>query len=418
MLPQYLLDFFRDPYVVMVFKFFYYTFPIWFPLALFSILWELWVRYVRALFFAKQEYILLEIKLPRELFKSPQAMEFFVAGLYTTLGEGNWYEKYWNGSVRAWYSLEIVSISGQVHFFIWGRKGSKHQIEANLYSQFPGIEIFEVPDYTLPIVYNPEANSIFATEFDLTQKDFFPIKTYVDYELDKNPKEEFKIDPLTPLIEAMGTLAKGHQAWLQIIIQAHTNTGKDPKTGKMADMQWKKAAQAEIEAIMARGKGEKGEDGKIVPGSTRFLTQSETDTIKALERSVSKTGFDVGMRLLYTAPKDIFNMSYLGGLIGGVMHFNSPLNGFRPARGSAPKFKNFFLVWKNRSPKRIAAEKQHALDSYKRRAYFHKPYRSPSFVLNTEEIATLFHFPGGVSTTPTFARVESRKGEAPTNLPV
>ena len=418
MFPAYVIDFFQDSNTILVLKIFYYTFPVWFPLALLSILWELWLRYIRALFFAKQEYILLEIKLPRELFKSPQAMEFFVAGLYTMFGEANWYEKYWNGSVRAWFSLEIVSIDGQVHFFIWGKKGFKHQIEANLYSQFPGIEIFEVPDYTLSVIYNPEVNAIFATEFDLKEKDFFPIKTYIDYELDKNPKEEFKIDPLTPLIEAMGTLPKGHQAWIQIIIQAHSNTGKDPKTGKPADMKWKKAAQAEIEAIIKRAKGEVGADGKTIPGTGRYLTDTETTTIKALERSVSKVGFDVGMRFLYTAPKDVFSFNYLGGLIGGVMHFNSPLNGFKTARGSAPKYRNFFLAWKDRSIKRINREKQRALDAYKRRAYFHRPYKSPPFVLNTEEIATLFHFPGGVSATPTFTRVESRKAEAPTNLPV
>jgi hypothetical protein len=46
------------------------------------------------------------------------------------------------------------------------------------------------------------------------------------------------------------------------------------------------------------------------------------------------------------------------------------------------------------------------------------PFKSPHFVLNTEELATMFHFPGGVAATPTFNRIESRKAEAPTNLPV
>ncbi len=416
---DYFSSFFHDETTILVLKVLYYTLPIWLVIGLSTIVWELWVRYVRALFFAKQEYVLLEIKLPKEMFKSPQAMEFFIGGLYTTLGEGNWYEKYWKGSVRGWFSLEIVSIDGGVHFFIWGKKGAKNQIESNLYSQFPGIEIYEVPDYTVPFIFDPEKNNIFATEFDLSGKDFFPIKTYVDYELEKNPKDEFKIDPLTPLIEAMGSLAKGNQAWLQIIIQSHVPTGKDPKTGKKADMIWKKAAQAEIEDIIKKAKGEIGPDGKPVPGTGRFLTDSETQTIKALERSVSKLGFDTGMRLIYSAPKDIFNMSYLGGLIGGVMHFNSSLNGFKPARGSAPKHKNFFLAWKDRSPKRINQEKQHLLDAYKRRAYFYKPFKSPSFVLNTEELATLFHVTAGaVAMTPTFTRIESRKAEAPSNLPV
>lgn len=411
-------DFFQDDNFIKVIKFLYYSSVVWVPAILFYILWDLWISYRRAQFFAKQTYILLEIKLPREQFKSPQAMEFFMSGLHSTAGEGNWYEKYWKGQVRVWHSLEIVSIDGAIHFFIWTRSGSRNQIEANLYSQFPGIEIYEVPDYTLPISFDPERNNMWATEFDLTKKDCYPIKTYVDYELEKNPKEEYKIDPITPLIEAMGSIPRGHQAWLQIIVRAHTEEEKDPKTGKKIDARWKKAAEEEIESIIKKAKGEKDAEGKLIPGSGRPLTGTESDTIKALERSVSKKGFDTGMRMIYIADKDTFNMSNVGGLVGGITHFNSSLNGFKPARGSAGKYKNFFLLWKDRKKESIVGEKQDMLDAYKRRAYFFKPFLSPHFVLNTEELATLYHFPGGVSGTPTFSRIDSRKSEAPPNIPI
>lgn len=413
------IEFFKNENVHLVLKFLYKTWWIWLPVGSWIILWDYWVRWRRALFFGKQSYVLLEIKLPRELFKSPRAAEFFIAGLFSTLGEKNWYEKYWRGQVRIWHSLEIVSIEGSVHFFIWTRSGAKNQIEVNLYSQYPGIEIFEVPDYTLPASFNPEVNNMYATEFDLTEKDYFPIKTYIDYGLDKDPKEEFKIDPLTPLIEAMGSLGKGNQAWFQIIIRAHAKEDKDPTTGEPADMRWKKGAKSAIEDIIKGTKGEKDADGKIIPGTGRQLTEVEKDTINAIDRSVSKTGFDVGMRLVYIGEKDVFSMSNVGGLVGGVTHFNSSLNGFKPARGaSAPKRSIWFLAWKDTNPKKIIAEKQGLLDAYKRRAYFYKPFKSPHFVLNTEELATIFHFPGQVSSTPTFTRIDSRKAEAPSNLPV
>ncbi|MEQ1561172.1 MAG: hypothetical protein ABL899_00450 [Nitrospira sp.] len=401
----------------MTLKILYYSSYFWIPAILLFATYELWLDYVRALFFAKQTYILLEIKLPREMFKSPKAAEFFIAGLYNTLGEGNWFEVLWKGQVRASFSLEIVSIDGAVHFFIWTRKGGKNQIEANIYSQFPGVEIYEVPDYTLPINYDPEVNSLWATEFDLTGKDYFPIKTYIDYGMDKDPKEEFKIDPMTPLIEAMGALTRGNQAWLQIIIRAHKKEDIDPKTGEETDLRWKNGAQEEIDKIITKSKGEKDKEGKLIPGTGRPLTDLEKEAINALGRSVSKNGFDVGMRMIYTGTKDVFSMNNVGGLVGGIMHFNSPLNGFKPARGSAPKHKKLF-AWKDRSPKKIGAEKQEMLDAYKKRAYFYRPHKRPWFVLNTEELATLYHFPGGVSTTPTFTRIESRKAEAPANLPI
>ncbi len=407
---------FQNENFLFAFKILYQTSFIWLPIFTLFLVWEMWVRYVRAVFLAKQEHIVLEIKLPKEIFKSPQAAEFFIANLSQGSGEGNWYEKYWNGGMRAWFSLEVASIDGAVHFFIWTRKGFKAQIEANLYSQYPGIEVHEVTDYTLPLDYNPETHAMWATEWDLTKADAFPIKTYIDYGLDKNPEEEYKIDPMTPLIEFLGSMGRGHVAAIQIIVRSHKEEDKDPDTGKMVDLKWKKAAEKEINGILEKAGGKKGEDGKPVPGTGRSLTQGEKDTIAALERSTSKPGFDVGMRAIYIAPKDIFNRSFIGGIIGGISHFNSGMNGFKPARGSAEKWK--FLIWIDRSPKKRDAERQYLLDAFKRRAYFHKPYKHPHFVLNTEELATLYHFPGGVSGTPAFNRIESRKAEAPSNLPI
>lgn len=436
-----LFQFFGSYSFILVLKVLYYVLFIFVPVVLIIIAWDLWVQYRRALFFAKQEHILLEIKLPKEIFKSPKAMEFCLNSLNNTLGEANWYEKYWKGSVRISYSLEIAAIDGGVHFFIWTRKGAKSQIEANLYSQYPGIEIFEAPDYTLPVTYDPEKNDMFIMEFVLTKNDAYPIKTYIDYGMDKDPKEEFKIDPLTPLIEFMGSLPRGNNAWLQFVIRAHKAEEKDPdKTfskwkvwetwsikdvwdfQKKKDLMWEESAKKEIETLIAKGKGEKGEDGKIIPGTTRFLTEDEQNIIKALNRSISKKSFDTGIRLIYTAPKDIYSPTNIGGLVSGIFHFNSDsgLNGFKPAGNTfTPKYEHFLLVWKDRNKKLLYADRQDFLDAYKRRAYFYKPYKRTKYcVLNTEELATMFHLPGGVSTTPTFERVGSRKAEAPSNLPV
>jgi len=48
------------------------------------------------------------------------------------------------------------------------------------------------------------------------------------------------------------------------------------------------------------------------------------------------------------------------------------------------------------------------------KAYKH----GPTFVLNVEEIASLWHFPGQILKVPTLERVESKEASPPTNLPV
>lgn len=422
---------------LLVIKFFYWTSIVWLPLLAISILWELWVRYVRAVFLAKQKYVLLEVRLPKDVFKSPHAAEFFINAISQTGGEKNWFERYWNGGVRPWFSLEIAALNGSVHFFIWTRVNFRNLIEANIYSQYPGIEIYEVEDYTLPVNFNPETTAMWASEFELTKEDAFPIKTYLDYGMDKNPDEEYKIDPLTPLIEFFGTIPRDSQVWLQILIRAHKAEDKDPKKSwgsakifqtfrpkdiwdrfEKADLRWKEEAKAQVNKIVEGAKGEKGPDGKFVPGTGRQLTETEKDTITALNRSVSKNGYDTGIRAVYMAPKDSFNPANIAGVIKSITHFNSHLNGFRPTRDVEDRYTSFFLLWLARPASTIAKEKAELLDKFKRRAYFHYPFKSPHFILNSEELATMYHFPGGVSVTPAFPRVESRKAEAPPNIPV
>src|SRR5579872_6064672 len=139
---------------ILVFKFIYYTSPAWITIILALVGWNVWLTYVRAEFIAKQKYVLLEIRLPRDVFKNPSAMEFLFNSLYQPFGEDKLIFRwrpftlkspfYWEGSVRSWFSLELCAIDGKVRFFIWGRAGSRNTIEAQPYSQYPGVEIFDV----------------------------------------------------------------------------------------------------------------------------------------------------------------------------------------------------------------------------------------------------------------------------------
>src|SRR3989338_6903341 len=306
----------------------YYVSYFFVPLFLINTLWEFWVRYRRALYFAKQTYVLLEIKLPREIFKSPRAMEFCIAGMWQMIGEGNWFEKYWKGMVRTHFSLEIVSIDGVVHFYIYTKKGHKNQVEANLYSQYPGIEIYEVSDYSIPFRHDPEVSTFWACEFELSKADAFPIKTYIDYGMEKDPKEEFKIDPMTPFIEFLGSLTSGHTVWMQVIIRAHRKRRLADIFGEKEDT-WKEEAKKEIDKIIEKFRP-KDKDKQF-----RMPTKGETDTITALERSVSKLPFDVGIRTIYIAENDKFNPSNIGGLTGAFRQYSyESLNGFAPTGGT------------------------------------------------------------------------------------
>jgi hypothetical protein len=58
------------------------------------------------------------------------------------------------------------------------------------------------------------------------------------------------------------------------------------------------------------------------------------------------------------------------------------------------------------------------MDAFRRRSWFHAPYRFQHFIVTSAEIATIFHIPGSVAKTPTMQRIESTRATAPANLPI
>lgn len=391
-----------------LFSVLYYLMPIWLPVMLFSIFMVLWMRYIRTDYIISQGSVMLEVKLPQEITKSPLAMELIFVALYQT-GKTNYIETYWTGKVRPWFSFEMVSIDGEVRFFIWTPKKFKRLIEAQIYSQYPTVEIFEAEDYTKNFFYDPSKTILWGTNFKLEKDDVYPIKTYVDYGLDKDPKEEFKIDPMTSVIEYLGSLRKGEQTWIQILFRAQRdNDFKNDAYIKKSE-HWKDKAKAEIEKkIEELRAGER----------YRQPTEGEKEIISALERSKSKLPFEVGIRGIYIADKEVFDSVNITGLIGSVRQYNSNnLNGFKLG-----KWTDFDYPWQDFKRKKRTALEHKFIKAYKLRSYFHAPYRfvykTKSFVLNTEELATIYHFPGKVAATPTLTKTPSKKSEAPANLPV
>jgi len=393
--------------------------PIAVAISLFIIFWEVWVKYVRAEFIYKEKVVLLGIRLPKETFKSPAAMELFLTTLHQTGGEGSWYDKFWLGKMRPWFSLEMVSLEGQVHFFIWTRASFKNFIETSLYAQFPGIEVNEVDDYTKSVHFEGDKMVIWGAELTSTKPDFYPIKTYIDYGLDKDPKEEFKVDPLAPLLEFLGAIGVNQQAWIQIIVRAHKAEHKKAGHFWKTTDKWKDEAAAEINKILNRDPKTKVAMAVDDSGSGQriIVTPGEQDLVKAIERSLSKQAYDVGIRLMYIAAKESFASTNIPGMLGSFKQFNTEhMNGFKP-RGDqwSPKFSYPWQDFKNIRQNKMRAE---LLNVYKRRAFFFDPYHGNPMVLNSEELATIFHFPGQVAATPTLGRVGSKKGQAPANLPV
>ncbi len=390
----------------------------------------MYLRYIRADWIFKQGSVLLELKLPKEILKSPRAMELFFTTTFQQGSVGTLKEVYVDGRVRPWWSFELVSIGGQVKFFIWSHKKWKHLIETQLYGQYPQLEIYDVTndDYAKKVFWDPAKRGMWGTYFKLAADDTIPIKTYIDYELDKDPKEEFKIDPMTSMIEYLGGLKEGEQSWFQILVQPH---GEETlKNGHLKHKDpWKKRVEKAINEIRASTLSTEDIEKKAKFNDAR-LSPAERDKIKAMERHLGKVPYDVVIRAMYVGEEGHFNAINIPGMIGAFQQYGSPsLNGIRLAWNTDIADRSKDIVWLTSwlgFPTRIAENivakyKTSMLSAYKQRSVFQYPYKHKHitpYVLTTEELATIFHFPGEVSQTPTFERVNSTKASAPANLPI
>ncbi len=379
----------------------------------------------------KMEFKVLEIKIPKEIVKSPLAMEIVLQALHQPFKNQNYYDQIFKGKVNSWFSLEMVSTEGAIRFFIYTPKEFVKLVTTHIYSQYPNVEINEVEDYVTKIPYGRDSEEwdIFGTEFKLTKADPYPIKTYVDYGLDKlDLKEEFKIDPMTVVLEYLGAIGRNQHAWLQIMIRAHESrykgTAKPKDYGKyFASDWWWNFTHAEFWKFWTNDwwtppfQDWKKEADKLITdikAKGDKMTSAQKKEVDAMERSMTKLGFDVGIRAVYVAKKDYFDSSNVAGLGSILRQYSSlELNGFE---GNAKKVtRTDPKVDKDGSGAK--KRKKAIFNNYLKRNFFYFHDDSKPFVLNTEEIATIFHFPGQVSSTPTFSRIETSKAEPPSNLP-
>lgn len=390
------------------------TSPIWLPLVLFLIFFEKWRFFVTQQFGMDQGNVTLEILLPEEIFKSPLAMELVLNHLYQTASADNLVQTYWDGKHPPTYGLELVSEGGRIHFYINApRKKFKNIIETQLYSQYPGIEIRELPiDYTAEVDNNLEEFEAFAIHFGLKKADPYPIKTYVEYGLDLNPKEEEKIDPITQVLEMLGSVGPHERIWIQILISAHRE--ENFRTGSLfGTPDWKDAIKKEINSLMKRD--DKGMGDPELEGMPR-VTPGEQNVVRALERSLSKYPFNTAIRAVYAAKKGYYLPGErIGAIITSWFGYNDAnLNSF----GLKWRTDYNWNWWQDPTGKKRAAHKRREVAHYKSRVFDGQVQGDTKFIMTSEELATIFHLPGKVAVTPTLARIPSSRAEAPANLPV
>ncbi len=412
----------------------------WLPLPfilypIFKFHWRFW-RVVTWLT-TQNPMILIEVRIPSENLKPMRAMELVLIGFWQVYKDPSWFEKYWIGEDCLSFSLEIAAIEGVPHFLLRIPEEQRDVFETHIYAQYPEAEIEEVEDYTKKVpqdIPNKEWD-VWGTDYTMLKKDCYSLKTYLDFETEREALEEKRIDPIAALMEGLSKLGPGEQMWIQIGARPVTNLEggffdkakeerekiagrKSPKPPKSVV---REAVQEVIKIFLPEP--EKGEAPKEEDAFPEMkLTGGEKEILRGLEQKMSKHIYKVFIRYIYVTKREKFQggrpklpMSYFN-------EFNtSSSNMMIPWGKTITKVKQNWYDWFWFKKRRVYTKKRAMFRNYINRDPAFDPIEveGATFHLSTAELATIYHFPSRVVSPPSIIpRVDAKKREAPSDLPI
>lgn len=338
----------------------------------------LWYRGYQKSWHGKNPMQLLLIEIPRENEKKELSAEQMFASIHGILRSKK--DLFKTRSFQEHISFEIVSVGNQIQFYIYTPEHLKNFVEGQVYAQYPDAQIKELEQDYIGESLNP-SDYVEIRELDLTDSDVLPIKTFISFE----------VDPLAGITATLSKLEDSREnLWIQIL-------------AKPIDDGWHKKSFKFIKRINSGASSfDVGNFGKYVTAATTVpeageatkneVSERDKSRVSAIQEKSQKLGFKVKIRILYSNPTDTTsNRMKLQALVGTFKQFNTTnLNGFKLSKTARP-----------------------SLEDYSRRNFF-----SGGYILNIEELASLYHLPHSSVETPSIVWARSRTGEPPANLPI
>lgn len=305
-----------------------------------------------------------------------------IAGLKAEKGIKTWLYGY-----RDVFSLEIVADKeGKISFFVAIPAHWQQYVEEQIQAQFPQAFLEELPDYN---IFSPTA-VIAGRMINFKREYIFPIKTF----------KKFDSDPLNGITNALSKIEKGDGAAIQIVIKSARGSWHNFGIKVASKMQQGK----KLDEALSEVKGGvwnlikslfKSRPKANSPQPEQYrLSPMEEEVVKGLEEKASKAGVDANIRIVVSCERPE----------KAEMHLTSLTNAF--SQYSIYQFGNGFITVEP-SLNRMVNDFIYRHFDEKRRMLF-----------NTEELASLYHFPiPQVNETPSIRWLDAKKAPAPLNMP-
>ena len=293
------------------------------------------------------------------------------------------------------FSLEVVLIEGLIYFYIGLPENSINFFKERIQSVYPDVEIEPVEDYN---IFNP-GGVVLGSSIRLKNHFIFPIKTY----------KKLEIDPFDSITNSLTKLEKGDSAAIQIIARSsykrwHKKSSRfTRKVSKTGDLLSAKRLLGRgiamnlffqfINLLFDIFKSEASKNVMKDPNQVPKLSQMEQETLKGIEEKNSKAGLDLNIRIIVSAKTEAVAKIYLDNISNSFSQYNMYEygNSFFASKVNQNTLISDFIYRKFNDSQRI--------------------------ILNTEELASIYHLPLSSTSTPNISWLEAKKSGAPSNIP-
>jgi hypothetical protein len=317
--------------------------------------------------------------------------------LFASLGNikdkaGFWHRIIYGDAVIA---LEISNPAenDEIFFYVGAPKKFIDIVERQIHSFYPKAAIERVKDYN---IFYPGSFTA-ASYLKLREKDCLPLRTY----------QTLESDPLNNITNVLGKFdEKKEGAAIQLLVKpargSWRSKGRDIAHKMQQGRRFADVKRDNPMRLFFRGffntifkKEDDQKKDVFKPNKeTVQLTPEEQEIVKKIEGKANKPGFSANIRLVSSALSQERAEAVLAELENAFIQFESPgVNGFKVVRENKKKNNkiSFDFIFRNFN-------------------------NEQSFILSSEEISSIYHFPLFSTETPKIAWLKARTAAPPPNI--
>lgn len=281
------------------------------------------------------------------------------------------------------FSFEMVAEKSLISFYISCPHATREFVESQIQAQYPHASIEESEDYN---IFKPDS-VILTSHLTFKRPSYLPIKTY----------KKMESDPMNSITNALSKIKDQDGAAIQFMIRPADRSwnreglriAREMQQGKkFSEVQKRNGAFSKEAMNVIRGPKDKTQEGVY------RLSPLEEEMVKGLQEKASKAGLEVNIRVITSSGSTQTSRRYLDDILNAFGQYN------------VFEFGNTFNV---RTPGNHALTISHFIHRH-----FDPRYK---ILLNSEELASLYHLPLASTETPNIDWLLARKAVPPSNLP-